>query len=290
MTPDQYCQDKTAKSGSSFYYSFLLLPQEKRRAVMALYAFCREVDDVVDEITEEQVARVKLNWWREEIQRLYHGQPQHPVTLALKPQLNNFKLEEKYFIDIIDGMQMDLDFNHYQSFKDLSDYCYRAASAVGLLTIEIFGYTNNQTQQYAHDLGMALQLTNILRDVREDAQRHRVYIPQDELEQFGVKPEDFLKPQTPENIKNLFKFQADRARKYYQQALEKLPDEDRFNQRSGIIMKTVYESLLDEIELDGFRVLEHQIKLTPLRKIWLAWRTARKEKKYYKKYRKAHAK
>ncbi|MDH5425950.1 MAG: presqualene diphosphate synthase HpnD [Gammaproteobacteria bacterium] len=290
MTPDQYCQEKTAKSGSSFYYSFLLLPEQKRKAIMALYAFCREVDDVVDEITEQQVARVKLSWWREEIQRLFHGQPQHPVTLALKPQLGHFSFEEKYFNDIIDGMQMDLDFNHYQSFKDLSDYCYRAASAVGLLTIEIFGYTNPQTQQYAHDLGMALQLTNILRDVREDAQRHRVYIPQNELEQFAVKPEDFLQAQTPDNIKKLFKFQADRARNYYRQALEKLPEEDRFNQRSGIIMKTIYESLLDEIELDGFRVLEHQIKLTPLRKLWLAWRTIRKEKTHHKNYKKLHAK
>ena len=290
MTPDQYCQDKTAKSGSSFYYSFLFLPEQKRKAIMALYAFCREVDDVVDEIHEEQVARAKLNWWREEIQRLFHAEPQHPVTLALKPQLNNFDLDEKYFIDIIDGMQMDLDYNHYESFNDLSVYCYRAASAVGLLSVEIFGYNNKQTLRYAHDLGMALQLTNILRDVREDARRQRVYIPADELQQFGVKPEDFLKSETPDNIKKLFKFQADRARQFYQQALENLPDEDRFNQRSGIIMKSVYESLLDEIELDGFRVLEHQIKLTPLRKIWLAWRTARKEKKRYKQYKKNNAK
>jgi len=290
MTPDQYCQEKTAKSGSSFYYSFLFLAEQKRKAIMALYAFCREVDDVVDEIHEEQVARAKLNWWREEIQRLFHGQPQHPVTLALKPQLENFSFDEKYFLEIIDGMQMDLDFNQYQSFKDLSDYCYRAASAVGLLTIEIFGYQNPQTQQYAHDLGMAMQLTNILRDVREDARRGRVYIPQDELGQFEVTSADFLKAETPDNIKRLFKFQADRARQYYKSALEKLPDEDRFHQRSGIIMKAVYESLLDEIELDGFKVLEHQIKLTPLRKFWLAWQTARKEKKRFKLFKKNNAK
>lgn len=286
MTPDQYCQDRTAKSGSSFYYSFLFLPEQKRRAIMALYAFCREVDDVVDEINEDQVARVKLNWWREEIQRLFHGNPQHPVTLALKPQLNNFKLDEKYFVDIIDGMQMDLDFNHYKNFEDLSLYCYRAASAVGLLTIEIFGYTNKQTINYAHDLGMALQLTNILRDVREDAKRDRVYIPTDELDQFKVKPEDFLKAETPDNVHDLFKYQSDRAKRYYKSALEKLPDEDRYTQRSGIIMKSIYESLLDEIEQDGFKVLEHQIKLTPLRKVWLAWRTARKEKKRYKQLKK----
>lgn len=290
MTPDQYCQDKTAKSGSSFYYSFLFLPEQKRKAIMALYAFCREVDDIVDEIHEQQVARVKLNWWREEIQRLFHGEPQHPVTLALKPQLSHFSLDQKYFIDIIDGMEMDLDFDHYQTFDDLSVYCYRAASAVGLLTVEIFGYKNKQTLLYAHDLGMALQLTNILRDVREDAQRQRFYIPQDELQQFNVKPEDFLKPATPDNVQQLFKFQADRAKKYYQQALEKLPDEDRYSQRSGIIMKSVYESLLTEIELDGFRVLEHQIKLTPLRKLWLAWKTSREEKKRFKVFKKNNEK
>lgn len=290
MTPDQYCQDKTAKSGSSFYYSFLFLPEQKRKAIMALYAFCREVDDVVDEIHEDQVARVKLGWWREEIQRLFHGKPQHPVTLALKPQLDHFKLDEKYFVDIIDGMQMDLDFNHYDNFEDLSLYCYRAASAVGLLTIEIFGYKNKQTLRYAHDLGMALQLTNILRDVREDAKRDRVYIPASELQQFGVNVSDFLKPETPDNVYKLFKFQADRARKFYQQALENLPDEDRYSQRSGIMMKVIYESLLNELELDGFKVLEHQIKLTPLRKIWLAWQTSRKEKKRYKQFKKNYAK
>lgn len=290
MTPDQYCQDKTAKSGSSFYYSFLFLPEQKRKAIMALYAFCREVDDVVDEIHEDQVARVKLAWWREEIQRLFHGKPQHPVTLALKPQLAQFKLDEKYFVDIIDGMQMDLDFNHYDNFEDLSLYCYRAASAVGLLTVEIFGYENKQTLHYAHDLGMALQLTNILRDVREDAKRDRVYIPASELQQFGVNVSDFLKPKTPDNVYKLFKFQADRARKFYQQALENLPDEDRYSQRSGIMMKVIYETLLDELELDGFKVLEHQIKLTPLRKIWLAWQTSRKEKKRYKQFNKNYAK
>lgn len=290
MTPDQYCQDKTAKSGSSFYYSFLFLPEQKRKAIMALYAFCREVDDVVDEIHEDQVARAKLGWWREEIQRLFHGKPQHPVTLALKPLLDHFKLDEKYFVDIIDGMQMDLDFNHYDNFEDLSLYCYRAASAVGLLTVEIFGYENKQTLRYAHDLGMALQLTNILRDVREDAKRDRVYIPASELQQFGVNVSDFLKPETPDNVYKLFKFQADRARKFYQQALENLPDEDRYNQRSGIMMKVIYETLLDELELDGFKVLEHQIKLTPLRKIWLAWQTSRKEKKRYKQFNKNYAK
>lgn len=257
---------------------------------MALYAFCREVDDVVDEIHEEHVARIKLNWWREEIHRLFHDQPQHPVTLALKPHLANFNLAEQYFYDIIDGMQMDLDYNHYQSFKDLADYCYRAASVVGLLTVEIFGYKNKQTLRYANDLGMAFQLTNILRDVREDARRGRIYLPSDEMQQFNVSADDLLQSTTSENVKKLLKFQADRARQYYQQAIELLPEEDRYNQRSGLIMKAVYESLLDEIELDGFHVLDYKIKLTPLRKLWLAWKAAWSEKRRYKKLKRSKLK
>ena len=288
MTPDQYCQDKASKSGSSFYYSFLFLPEIKRRAITALYAFCREVDDVVDETHDASVAHIKLQWWRDEISRLFAGQPQHPVTKALQPRLSQFNLQEDYFMEIIDGMQMDLDYNHYQSFKDLALYCYRAASVVGLLSVEIFGYKDRQTLRYAHDLGMAFQLTNILRDVREDAQRGRIYIPADEMAAFNVTADDLLKSQAPDNIKALFKKQADRAREFYQKAYNELPESDRYNQRSGLIMAAIYQSLLDEIENDGFRVLEHRIKLTPIRKIWLAWKAARDEKKRYKAYRKQH--
>lgn len=284
MTPDQYCQDKAAASGSSFYSSFRFLPELKRRAITALYAFCREVDDVVDETKDVDVARLTLNWWRDEVSKLYAGNATHPVTLALQNLLNDFNLAEEYLLEIIDGMEMDLDTHNYASFKDLSLYCYRAASVVGLLSAEIFGYNNRDTLKYAHDLGLAFQLTNILRDVREDAERGRVYLPQDELEQFGVTKQNLMQPVTSDNVKKLFQFQADRAREFYLKAFSELPEEDRYTQRTGLVMAEIYLSLLEEIENDGFRVLEHRINLPPSRKLWLAWRAARREKKRYKKY------
>ncbi len=283
MTPDQYCQDKAASSGSSFYASFRFLPDLKRRAITALYAFCREVDDVVDECHDVMVARQTLNWWREEVARLYQGQATHPVTQALQALLDDFNLAEEYLLEIIDGMEMDLDIHAYPDFKALSLYCYRAASVVGLLSAEIFGYENRRTLKYAHDLGMAFQLTNILRDVREDAERGRIYLPMDELEQFGVQTSDLRHPVSSDAVQALFKYQAERAREYYQKAFNELPEEDRYRQRTGLIMAEIYQSLLDEIEADGFRVLEHRIKLTPLRKLVLAFRAAWREKRREKK-------
>lgn len=284
MTPDQYCQDKAAKSGSSFYYSFLFLPPEQRRAIISLYAFCREVDDVVDETSEHEIARIKLAWWREEIQRVFDGEARHKVGKALQETIQSFDLPQEHFIEIIDGMEMDLDYNAYPTFKELSLYCHRVASVVGLMSAEIFGYDDRKTLKYAHALGMAFQLTNILRDVHEDGVRGRLYIPLDELERFGVIPEELLKKETTDNIKALLKFQAERANDYYQQAFELLPDCDRHPQRSGLIMATIYRAILDEIEADGYRVLEHRTSLTPIRKLWLAWCTFRKEKKRQKSY------
>ena len=207
----------------------------------------------------------------------------------MQPLLENLNLAEEYFQEIIDGMEMDLNHKGYDDFKSLSLYCYRAASVVGLLSAEIFGFSNRNTLKYAHDLGMAFQLTNILRDVREDAERGRVYLPADEMKQFAVSKQDLCQPVTSDAVRELFKFQADRAREYYLSANSKLPDEDRYNQRTGLIMAEIYHSLLDEIEADGFRVLEHKIKLTPLRKIWLAWRTSSREKKRFKQFNKRPA-
>lgn len=283
MTPEQYCQDKAARSGSSFYYSFLFLPEEQRRAITALYAFCREVDDVVDECREPDIARRKLDWWREEIGNLFAGEPNHPVCRALQPAIERYNLPQEYFREIIDGMQMDLDYDAYPTFTELSLYCYRAASVVGLMAAEIFGYEDRRTARYAHDLGMALQLTNILRDVREDALRGRIYIPLDELARFGVDPKELTLPQASDRLRSLFEFQASRAREYYDRAFRRLPETDRFAQRSGIIMAAIYRTLLDEIEADGFRVLERRVRLTPLRKLWIAWRTARHEKRRHRR-------
>jgi len=279
MTPDQYCQDKAAASGSSFYYSFLFLPAERRRAITALYAFCREVDDIVDEVSESGVGRMKLAWWRNEIERLYDGTPSHPVARALEPVVAGYDLPREHFEDIISGMEMDLDHQGFATFEDLRLYCYRVASVVGLLSARIFGYSDPATADYAHDLGMAFQLTNIVRDVREDAMRGRIYIPGEDLDAHDVKPGDLNQTSTPASVQALLRQQTERARHFYRAAFDTLPECDRHAQRSGLIMAHIYLTLLDEIEADGFRVLEHRVALTPLRKLWIAWRTARRERR-----------
>jgi len=274
MSPQQYCQEKAAASGSSFYYSFLFLPEPRREAITALYAFCREVDDIADECTDFQVARTKLNWWRAEIDNLYQGQPQHPVTKALAPAVAAYDLSAEHFHEIIDGMEMDLEYNRYQDFKQLQLYCYRVASVVGLLSASIFGYRNRDTLKYAHDLGMAFQLTNIIRDVGEDARRNRIYLPLDELARFGVLEDDILHSRESEQVRQLLEFQIERAEGFYDRALNALPAEDRKQQRTGLIMTAIYRTLLREIKAGGAQqVLNARISLTPLRKLWLAWTT-----------------
>ena len=273
MTPDQYCQEKAAQSGSSFYYSFLFLPPDKRRAITALYAFCREVDDVVDECSDENAARTTLAWWRVQVAAIYEGSPHHPVAQALVPVVKQFNLAQQHLHEIIDGMEMDLQQHQYADFEALQKYCYRVASVVGLLSAEIFGYTDRNTLKYAHDLGIAFQLTNIIRDMGEDARRGRIYIPQDELAQFGVHTRDILDGRESEGFHKLMQFQVERAQRYYRQAFEQLPAADRKAQRTGLIMAAIYRATLDEIVASGCHVLKERIALTPLRKLWLAYKT-----------------
>jgi phytoene synthase len=273
MTPAQYCQKKTAESGSSFYYSFMFLSKQRRDAITALYAFCREVDDIVDECTEHHIAQVKLDWWRSEIENLYNHKPIHPVTKALLPHIQTFNLSVEHFNEIIDGMEMDLNFNRYEDFKQLQLYCYRAASVVGYLSAQIFGFTQRNTLKYAHDLGLALQLTNIIRDVGEDARRNRIYIPLDELARFNVSEEDILKCRESAAVKALLDFQIERAESYYDRALRELPVEDKKGQRVGLIMAAIYRTLLREIKADGAeKVLNTRTSLGTLRKLGLALR------------------
>ncbi|MBI3140625.1 MAG: presqualene diphosphate synthase HpnD [Rhodocyclales bacterium] len=273
MTPDEYCQERAAQSGSSFYYSFLFLEAERRRAITALYAFCREVDDVVDECSDPQLARAKLTWWRGELAAMYDGRPSHPVTAALGPAAERFNLPREQLAEIIDGMEMDLAQSRYPDFKALHLYCYRVASVVGLLTAEIFGYQDRHTLKYAHDLGLAFQLTNIIRDVGEDARRGRIYIPDEDLRQFGVPATDILAARYTDNFRRLMEFQIERAEQCYVQALAQLPPRDRRAQRPGLMMAAIYRALLGEIRRDGCRVLDKRIALTPIRKLWIAWRT-----------------
>jgi phytoene synthase len=273
MSPDEYCQQKAAASGSSFYYSFLFLPRERRRAITALYAFCREVDDVVEETADSQLAATKLAWWRVEVANLYAGNPQHPVTKALSPFIEKYSITKENLGDIIDGMEMDLTQSRYLDWPGLERYCYRVAGVVGLLAAGIFGYRDRRTLDYAKDLGIAFQLTNIIRDVGEDARKNRVYLPMDDLKRFGVPAADVLNARETPGFQELMKFQAQRAKDYYAKAFAALPQEDRKTQRAGLIMAAIYRTLLDEIERDGFRVLTQRTSLTPLRKLWIAWKT-----------------
>ena len=273
MTPDEYCRQKAAASGSSFYYSFLFLPAERRRAITALYAFCREVDDVVDEGMDPQVAAAKLAWWRAEVANLFAGRPQHPVTRALEPQRDKYGLSAARLNEIIDGMEMDLQQSRYLDWAGLEAYCYRVASVVGLLAAGIFGYRDARTLDYAKNLGIAFQLTNIIRDVGEDARKNRVYLPVEDLQRYGVPAADILQSRETAAFRSLMQFEADRARGFYDRALSALPAADRRAQRPGLIMAAIYRTLLDEIQRDGFRVLTQRTSLTPLRKFWLAWRT-----------------
>ena len=277
MDAHQYCQGRAAASGSSFYYSFVFLPQDTRRAITAFYALCRELDDVVDECHERQVAEAKLDWWREEIARFAAGSPQHPATRALSDTVQGRHVPAALLLEIVDGMAMDLDHTRYPDFKSLNLYCYRVAGVVGEVAAAIFGGPRSDDdrdiRRYAHELGLAFQLTNIIRDVGEDARRGRIYLPQDELARFGVAAADLLNARDTPAFQALMQFQYERAIAHYDNALAALPAHARRAQRPGLVMAAIYRTLLDEIRHADFPVLHARVSLTPLRKLWLASKT-----------------
>lgn len=269
MTPEEYCAKRVEQSHSSFRLSFLLLKKERRQALNALYAFCREVDDIVDEIHDPEEARKQLNDWRAEINSLYQDRPSHLISRALLPAVKNYQLSQEHFLAIIDGMEMDLDKSRYATFDELYLYCYRAAGVVGLLTARICGYENRQTEEYAEALGIALQLTNILRDVGEDLSRERIYIPEDELSRFGLSASTLSNPEQAANLIELLKFQQERAESYYQKALMALPTIDRGAQLSGLVMGVIYHALLKQIATEHYPVLNKRVHLSSLSKLWV---------------------
>ena len=272
MTPEQYVQQKAAASGSSFYYAFLFLPKTRRAAITAFYAFCREVDDVVDEVSDPGVAATKLAWWQNEVMRAFTGQPSHPVMQALMPLAAEHGIEQRHLLAVIEGCQMDLTQTRYLDFPGLERYCHLVAGIVGEVAARIFGQTEDATTAYAHKLGLAFQLTNIIRDVGEDAMRGRIYLPVNELQQFDVKANELIQREYSPRFTALMKFQADRAHRIYEEAFALLPDADRRAQKPGLMMASIYRTLLREIERDGFQVLHQRVSLTPVRKFWLAWK------------------
>jgi phytoene synthase len=273
MTPEQYVQDKAARSGSSFYYAFLFLPPPRRAAITAFYAFCREVDDVVDEVSDPAIAATKLAWWRREVAAAFEGHPSHPVMQALQPIAADFGIRADHLLSVIDGCQMDLDQSRYLDFAGLARYCHLVAGVVGEVAANIFGRTQEQTVAYAHQLGQAMQLTNIIRDVGDDARRGRIYLPVAELKQFDVKAQEILDRGYSERFTALMEFQAERAHRCYDEALALLPEADRSAQKPGLMMANIYRSLLREIEADHFQVLHQRTSLTPIRKLWIAMQT-----------------
>lgn len=272
MTADEYVREQAIASGSSFYYAFLFLPAARREAITAFYAFCRAIDDVVDEVSDPGVAATKLAWWQNEVARSFAGEPTHPVMKALAPKAQAFGISEAQLQAVIEGCRMDLQQTRYLDFAALQRYCHLVAGVVGEVSARIFGQSEPRTTEYAHKLGLAFQLTNIIRDVGEDAMRGRVYLPVNELQQFDVKVHEILNRQYSERFAALMRFQATRAQGLYDEALALLPAADRRAQKPGLMMASIYRTLLREIEDEQFRVLHQRVSLTPLRKFWLAWK------------------
>ena len=253
---------------SNFFYSFLFLPKPKRDAIIDVYAFCRAIDDIVDEIVEKSgganaydEARVELDRWRDELDDLYAGQPTRQIAVKLQRVLEQFPMPKEYFEEMINGCEMDLMRNRYENFDELYQYCYRVAAITGLMCIEIFTYRSQSAKDYAVNLGIALQLTNILRDLKEDAARGRIYLPLDDLRRFGYSEDDLASAKLNDNFRELMKFECGRARSYYQLAGACLAEEDRPTMTAAITMGKIYYRLLEQIEHLDYDVFNHRIRL-----------------------------
>lgn len=279
MTPDQYCEDKL-DSGSSAYYSLRFVAPDSRRAAVALLALCRELAEAADSHGEVVIAQRKLDWWRDEIEASFAGRPSHPVMRALQPALQRYNLPAEYFHEIVDGVSMDLHRQRYANFSELALYCQRVAGTVHLMLAEIFGYSRRQTLKYAETLGTALRLTRIIRDLHRDLDHDRLYLPLDELQSCGIDPQAI---HDDDNLRTLLGLQAARARDYFQRALASLPEEDRYAQRAGLITAAIHQALLNELEAENYPVLRQRLQLTPLRKLWIAWNTNRRERRHQRR-------
>jgi phytoene synthase len=265
------CAGITRQASSNFYYAFMLLPLKRRRALYAVYAFCRFVDDIADDESIANPAEL-LARWREELRNVYAGTPTRPVSRALADNVARFNIPQRYFDEVIDGVEMDLSRLRYETFDELILYCRRVASAVGLICIEIFGYSNPFTRVYAEKLGLAFQLTNIIRDVREDAQRGRIYVPLEDLQHFGVTESELLGGAYNDRFRALMAFEVKRARDLYNEAAAALPPEDRPAMISAEAMRLIYSALLEQIVRSNYRVFDRRHRLSTPRKLYLVGR------------------
>ncbi len=260
----------TKESNSNFYYSFFSLPSEKRKALYAIYALCRCLDDVVDKSLSRLEASEALLQWTTEILNMFQGNPSHPLTIDLKPYIERYSIPQKYFFELIKGVEMDLTQNRYNTFDELHKYCYRVASVVGLICADVFGYRNANTLGYAVDLGIAMQLTNILRDIKTDASSGRIYLPLEDMERFGYTEKDLCSSTYNQAFVEMMRFESERAWGYYKRAEETLPNEDRRSMMAAEIMRAIYSRLLKNIESSHYDVFSHPAKLSKLQKIIIA--------------------
>jgi phytoene synthase len=268
---NQYVNKVALRSGSNFYFSFFSLPKDKREAITAVYAFCREVDDAVDDPSQKD-PKAEVARWREEIARTYDGHPSRPLTRSLARAIERFALTRHYFDGILQGVAMDLDQKRYPMFESLSTYCYHVAGEVGLVCMEIFGFRSERLKTYAVKLGTAFQLTNILRDVATDAERGRIYLPQEDLRRFGVDEADLLAKRLTPNFQRLMAFEARRARDFYREASALPTAEERPFLRAAEMMRAIYADILDRIEKRNYNVFDGRIRVPTPRKLWLAAR------------------
>jgi phytoene synthase len=272
MNAGQFVSRLTRRSRSNFFYAFLCLPRPQREAIYAVYAFCRIVDDAVDLGQDRDAQRRELARWRDEIARVYGGVPTHPAAERLQQAVRTFPIPRSALLEIIAGVEMDLEHAAYETFDDLYPYCFRVASAVGLCCIEIFGYADPRAREYAIDLGIALQLTNILRDVQADARAGRVYLPQEDLRRFGVTGQELAAGRYTPQFVELMRAESARARHYYERAWAALPPSDARRLFAAEIMGRTYFALLRAIESRRYQVFSGRVALPAYRKLGIALR------------------
>ncbi len=273
MEAQAYCAAVTKRSGSNFYYSFLFLPRARREAMYTIYAFCREVDSAVDDAPAGSDPHEQLRQWRAELAAAYHGTPTYPVTISLGDHARRLEIPQEYFEDLIRGVEMDLTTTRYRTFEELYRYSYRVASVVGLICLKVFGTRSSHASDYAINLGLAFQLTNILRDLATDADRGRIYLPQEDLARFGYQEEELLRRTHSPAFIELMRFECGRARAFYQkarQAVESLPAADRRALTVAEIMRGVYERILRRIEESDYRVFGSRVSLAPSYRLAIA--------------------
>ena len=276
MPASAYLQQTAPPAGSSFYYAFLFLPAAQRQALLAWYAFCREVSRIAPHANDPNVAQAKLAWWQAEADAACAARASHPALVALTAWTGDGRIEPRHLHAVIDAARLDLQQTRYLDFAALQNYCHLAASVPNETMARLLGQTSIASNEYAHHLGLALQLTRIIRNVGQDAKAGRIYLPLNELQQFGVKAHELLQRESSadfaERFQALMRFQSVRARQLFDQALAALSGTDRHAQKPGLILTSIYRALLTEIERGGFPVLYQRVGLSPLRKFWLAWK------------------